>query len=217
MLSKHLSSLFSSFFTIIQRLIVIITFHLSLKLIFFLILLYYIDNTVKYYNIEYNNIQHWKGVVVPMNQNLLIQSFLSTWAFMRLLNLSTRSILTPILCLFCFVFFRYSEGLFHCLSHRRLKSITLITSILFTAFFLAGEHTTIIYDLNNRLFQGIILLVSAAGLLILLYHILLFVFSMPIVIPYRKKLLLQDYCLMPDFFSASYAGFLIFYMNIREL
>ena len=111
-----------------------------------------------------------------MNQKTLIQSFLSTWAIMRLLNLSTRSILTPILCLFCFVFFRYSEELVRCLSHRRLKSITLINSILFTAFFLVGEYNTIIYNLDNHLFQGIILTVTAAGLLILLYHILLFIY-----------------------------------------
>lgn len=120
-----------------------------------------------------------------MNQNKLIQSFLSTWAIMRLANLSTRSILTPVIFLFCIVFFRYSEGLLAKrkedsatlgLSLRRLNSMTLIGSVLFTAFILAGESATLIDNLDNRLFQGIILAVSAAGLLILLYHILLLVF-----------------------------------------
>lgn len=115
----------------------------------------------------------------------IIQSFLTTWAIMRLANLSTRSILTPVLFLLCTVFFRYTKGLlnklkensaFPVISFHRLSVTSMVVSSLFTVLFLAAEHTSLIYQLDNKLFQGIILIISATGLWILFYYVLNFIF-----------------------------------------
>ena len=114
------------------------------------------------------------------------QSFFSVWAIMRMGGFSTRSILTPVLFLFCTVFFHYASRIAGkensspapVMSPRRIRGAALALALVFTLFSLLAESSEMTAGLDNRLFQLVILAACAAGLFFLFYYTMLLLFSL---------------------------------------
>lgn len=114
-----------------------------------------------------------------INQNLLsltVQSFFSTWAIMRAGNITTRSILSPILFLFCIFFFHFTSDLICKDGSKSLRLSSVLLGSLFTVFFLLAKSSALTGALNNRMFQLIILIACAAGFFFLFGYLLFFLF-----------------------------------------
>lgn len=112
------------------------------------------------------------------------QSFFSLWALMRAGNISTRSMLTPLLFFLCALFFKYTAGLPDCpdclraapSSHipgKHIKRTAFISGLLFTLLYILGSLRDLTRGLDNRVFQTVILASCAIGLFFLFYHALL--------------------------------------------
>lgn len=131
-----------------------------------------------------------------------IQSYLAAWSLIRLWNLSLGSLLTVVVWLLLFFFFRTVHELpkdtasavpgHDCLTpphtttvslHRagylcsdRFRLWTAIPALLFSLFCLMARHQTITSGLDHIFFQVILLGISAAGLFLLFFHVLTFLF-----------------------------------------
>ncbi len=132
-----------------------------------------------------------------------IQSYLAAWALIRLWNLSLGSLLTVILWLLLFLFFRavhrlpgstgaslpdssltahalpspdISQSQWPRLFSDRFRLWTCLLSLLFSLFCLMARHQILTGGLDHRLFQSILLGVSGAGLFLLFFHSLTFLF-----------------------------------------
>ena len=103
---------------------------------------------------------------------LYIQSFFATWAIMRIGNLHSMNILAFLFFLLSLVFFSTLEReiIVHSTSNMKLhNAISGILSAVFTLFYLSDTRKSLVSDLNNKLFQLVILLAVALGLFLLLY------------------------------------------------
>lgn len=108
---------------------------------------------------------------------LSFESFLIAWALMQLTRVGTRHLLTAL-------FFLMGLLLTVTVSHRvACQSPTASTrrsalgmSLLFTFFYVCGDFEGICEELTNRMFRLAVLLVTAIGLLILFYKVLLLLF-----------------------------------------
>lgn len=108
---------------------------------------------------------------------LIPESFFSAWALMRITGLHSMNILGFLFFLLCMVFYataaREAVTAFP-ESAKKQQWLSFLASALFTLFYLLGSYKAILQDLNNVLFQGILLSVTAIGLLILFYKVVFY-------------------------------------------
>ena len=104
--------------------------------------------------------------------SLSIQSFFAAWAIMRIGNLHSMNILAFLFFGLCMVFFSSLEKEIKVQHVPNAKYQTILSGILavsFTIFYLSDTRKTLVSDLNNKLFQLMILLAVALGLFWLFY------------------------------------------------
>lgn len=102
---------------------------------------------------------------------LCIESFFSTWAIMRIANLHSMNIIAFLFFLLSLVFFSALEKEIFLQKQEDIKIQCIISDILaviLTVFYLSDTHKALVSDLNNKLFQLVILLAVALGLFLLL-------------------------------------------------
>lgn len=100
-----------------------------------------------------------------------IESFFATWAIMRIGNLHSMNIIAFLFFLLCMSFFSTLEKEIssrHTESNRIPTAISCILAVVFTVFYLSDTRKVLVSDLNNKLFQLVILLAVALGLFFLL-------------------------------------------------
>ena len=103
---------------------------------------------------------------------LYIESFFATWAIMRIGNLHSMNIIAFLFFLLCKTCFSAMEKEFalQTSNHGKTQKITAgFLSAIFTCFYLSDTTKSLVSDLNNKLFQMVILFAVAIGLYILLY------------------------------------------------
>lgn len=110
----------------------------------------------------------------------IIESYFTTWAFMKAAGMEPGNILTGVFFLFSFFLYRHIsrrllEKPFAYAKNVRLTAIVL--SFLFTLLYMAVDYPDYIKTLTNRLFQAIILFSVFFGFFICFYKILLLLFS----------------------------------------
>ena len=108
---------------------------------------------------------------------LYIESFFSTWAIMRIANLHSMNIIAFLFFLLSLVFFSTLEREITIQNQADIKSQRILSGILaavFTLFYLSDTRKALVADLNNKLFQLIILLAAAIGLFLLLHKGILY-------------------------------------------
>ncbi len=111
-----------------------------------------------------------KKFVIPV---LLVQSFFSLWAVCRTCGLSSRSILTPILFITFFLYFKYISQLEEKRKEiytRHTTAVALAVSFFFTLLFLLAESLSLTAGLDHRLFKLVILAVCSIGFFFLIFH-----------------------------------------------
>ena len=102
---------------------------------------------------------------------LCMESFFSTWAIMRIANLHSMNIIAFLFFLLSLVFFSALEKEIFLQKQEDIKIQCIISDILaviLTVFYLSDTHKALVSDLNNKLFQLVILLAVALGLFLLL-------------------------------------------------
>lgn len=102
---------------------------------------------------------------------LYFQSFFATWAIMRIGNLHSMNIIAFLIFLLCGICFSSMEKEFalHTSNQNMIpKRISKILSVIFTCFYLSDTAKSLVSDLNNKMFQAIIILAVALGLYLLL-------------------------------------------------
>lgn len=109
-----------------------------------------------------------------------VESFFTTWAFMKAGRMEPGNILTGALFLLSFFLYRHisvrlSTRPFVYTKQVRLSAIIL--SILFTLFYMAVDYPHYIETLTNRLFQAAVLTSVFLGFFICFYKLLLLLFS----------------------------------------
>lgn len=132
---------------------------------------------------------HNKKFFIPV---LLVQSFFSLWAVCRTCGLSSRSILTPILFISFFLYFRHISQLEEKrpeIFTKHTAAVALIVSLLFTLLFLLAESPSLTDGLDNRLFRLIILTVCSIGAFFLFYRTssMLLIFLVPYTLTENPK------------------------------
>lgn len=108
---------------------------------------------------------------------LYIESFFATWAIMRIANLHSMNIIAFLFFLLSLVFFSTLEKEIAIQKQEAIKLQRLISGILaaiFTIFYLSDTRKAFVADLNNKLFQLVILLAVAIGLFLLLHKSILY-------------------------------------------
>ena len=111
-----------------------------------------------------------KKFVIPV---LLVQSFFSLWAVCRTCGLFSRSILTPILFITFFLYFKYISQLEEKRKEiytRHTTAVALAVSFFFTLLFLLAESLSLTAGLDHRLFRLVILAVCSIGFFFLIFH-----------------------------------------------
>lgn len=106
------------------------------------------------------------------NLILYLESFFATWAIMRIGNLHSMNIIAFLFFLLCVICFSAMEKEFVLQTSNNKKIHKIVAGILsaiFTCFYLSDTAKSLVSDLNNKLFQMVILLAVAIGLYILLY------------------------------------------------
>ncbi len=110
---------------------------------------------------------------------LSLESFLIAWALMQITRVGTRHLLTALFFLLGLVLVWNVSRL---ASRKNISKATrraaLGMGILFTFFYLCGDFEGICGDLTNPMFRLTVLAVTAAGLGILFYKVLLLLFLM---------------------------------------
>lgn len=109
----------------------------------------------------------WKMVL------LVVESFFATWAIMRIGNFSATNVIAVLFFGLSFSFLKQLKKQVYILNEATLKNqklIAIILSAIFTLFYLADTRKTIVGDLNNKLFQLVILAAVSIGLYLLLYY-----------------------------------------------
>ena len=167
-----------------------------------------------------------------------IQSYLAAWALIRLWDLSLGSLLTVVLWLLLFFFFREVHKLpkstvssvpgqyglsfpqTASISLHRLKDLhsdrfrlwTAIPALLFSLFCLMARHQVITSGLDHIFFQIILLGISAIGLFLLFFHVLTFLFHHG----YRKSLKAESAplpYLPPAAFVCCLLGWMLYFLT----
>ena len=101
---------------------------------------------------------------------VILESFFATWAIMRVGSLSSMNIISFLFFGLCYSFFTCVKKETELLNRETIKNhkiIAILLSVIFTLFYLSDTRKALVADLNNRLFQLVILLVVAMGLFIL--------------------------------------------------
>ena len=103
---------------------------------------------------------------------LCAESFFATWAIMKIANLHPMNVIV-------FFFFMLSYVFFSTLDKETLKQdpkttknqyrLSSVIAIAFTIFYLSDTRKELVADLNNKVFQIVILFAVALGLYLLLY------------------------------------------------
>ena len=91
---------------------------------------------------------------------LIIESFFATWAIMRIGNLASMNIIAFLFFGLCYSFFTYVKKETKILSRetiRNQKIVAIVLGLIFTIFYLSDTHKKMVEDLNNKLFQMVIL------------------------------------------------------------
>ncbi len=109
-----------------------------------------------------------------------LESYLAAFAIGNAAGLATISILTLVLFLLCFYFFRMEtakeresllspdgKGLLHSRSHSLRGRASLALGLLYTLLYLAGDWASLTGSLENRFFQAFYLLLTGLGLFFL--------------------------------------------------
>lgn len=102
-----------------------------------------------------------------------IESFFSTWAIMRIGNLHSMNFIAFLFFLLCMVFFSTLKRELALQQNKKnlcLNIISCLLAIVFVLFYLSDTRKAMVSDLNNKLFQVLILFAVALGLFFLLYH-----------------------------------------------
>lgn len=104
---------------------------------------------------------------------LYLESFFATWAIMRIGSLHSMNIIAFLFFLLCVICFsamgkEFASQTAH--NAKVQKIISGISSGIFTCFYLSDTTKSLVSDLNNKLFQAAIILATALGLYLLLYH-----------------------------------------------
>lgn len=110
----------------------------------------------------------------------MIESFFTTWAFMKASRMEPGNILTVVIFIFSYFTYRHisiriSEKPFSYTPNARLTA--KILSFLFTLFYMIIDYPNYIQELTNRFFQAVILVVVSVGFFICFYKVLLLLFS----------------------------------------
>lgn len=101
-----------------------------------------------------------------------VGSFLVTWAIMRIGNLSATNDIAFLFFTMCYVFLAYVRKEIKVLDGKTTKNhkkIAIILSVVFTLFYISDTRQFLVADLDNKLFQVIILIVVILGLDILIF------------------------------------------------
>lgn len=100
-----------------------------------------------------------------------IESFFATWAIMRIGNLHAMNIIAFLFWGLSMVFFSTLTteiSLQNYATSKRQSILSAILAFIFTIFYLSDTQKSLVSDLNNKLFQLVILLSVALGLFFLL-------------------------------------------------
>lgn len=114
------------------------------------------------------------------NLCMILECFISTWALTKVAHLGTGNIFTLLFFLLIIIYYkaiaqRLSEQSF---SNKKKISITAgLFSFIFVSFYMIVAGEDFVTDLSNRLFRILILLIVFAGMLLLFYKTLLYLFS----------------------------------------
>ena len=112
------------------------------------------------------------------------ESFLSTWAFMKVARLGTGNVFTLLLFLLIYLFYNTLDQ--HLLSfkqdtpsgtEKRSMIVSFILSVLFTSLYMLIDGNHLVSDLSNKLFRIGILFVCFLGMLLLFYKVIQYIFS----------------------------------------
>lgn len=101
---------------------------------------------------------------------LPVQSFLATWAMMRISGLHAMDVIAFLFFFLCLIFFtavKKEGGSLSFYGWRRKQLLSLLSGFAFTCFYLADIYGEIVADLDNLLFKWIIWTVTFAGLYLL--------------------------------------------------
>lgn len=117
------------------------------------------------------------------------EGYLAAFALANIGNIATTNIITLVLFFLCFQLFLFADkketehalsadgkNKVNTISFRKRKSTAAVLGFLYTSFYMAAEHGVLTGSLENRLFQAVYLLMTAAGLFFLFYrgcHLLL--------------------------------------------
>ncbi len=109
---------------------------------------------------------------------LALQSFFAVFALMIIGNISTTNLISLILFLLCFLFFRYSRVLLipdvQC---RKISGQSYLLALLFTLLYLAASFQDLTASLDSKLFRIIYCLMCGIGLFYLFFYTLTFLFQ----------------------------------------
>lgn len=109
-----------------------------------------------------------------------VESFFTTWAFMKAGRMEPGNILTGAIFLLSFFLYRHISVRLSTrpfVYTKRVRLSAIILSVLFTLFYMAVDYPHYIETLTNRLFQTIVLTAVFLGFFICFYKLLLLLFS----------------------------------------
>lgn len=107
---------------------------------------------------------------------LLVESFLSTWAFLRIASMETSNFLLVVIFLLCVTFYKKVAELDDIRKDgpKSKYYVSYLISVIFTVFYIIGNFDLICKDLRNGLFLVSMTTIVTTGLLILFYKTILF-------------------------------------------
>lgn len=109
-----------------------------------------------------------------------VESFFTTWAFMKAGRMEPGNILTGAFFLLSFFLYRHISIRLSVKSFvytKRVRRSALVLSFLFTLFYMAVDYPHYIETLTNRVFQAAVLTAVFLGFFICFYKLLLLLFS----------------------------------------
>ncbi len=109
----------------------------------------------------------------------LLESFFTAWALMNAGRLQPGNIITGILFLLCFLFYRHSTKIVGETVKSKTEVITAgFLSAFFTLCYMGVDAHNYIDQLENKLFRLVILTATAIGFFFLFFHLLRFLFAL---------------------------------------
>lgn len=109
-----------------------------------------------------------------------VESFFTTWAFMKAARMEPENILTGAVFIFSYFLYRHidvrlsGKPFIHTPDTRRTAAVL---SVLFTLFYMAIDDSHYIQDLTNRFYQAVVLTGVFLGFCICFYKLLILLFS----------------------------------------